>query len=339
MIRNIKANQSELISIVIPVYNAEKYIDKCLKSVLNQTYENFEILLINDGSIDKSKSICEKYAKKYKKITLYSQNNSGPSKARNTGIENSKGDYIIFIDADDYIKENMLEVLYYNAIHYNADISMCNVKRVNEKGNTIKDVKKYKQGIIEYNGKEFRANMEDPRGYYTFAVNKLIRKSIIKKVRFRENIYYNEDGLFYYELSENVKKAIYDSNQFLYHYISHPTTATKKGFNDKYLTVLDSFAIINKYYNDFNETNKKIFAYKYVNHAIRAKYYLIINNHLPQENYKVDKIINDYYPEAIKCDLITGLEKAKFYLKLKYTRVYYLIKAKLKKGKIWWKLI
>ena len=119
-----------LISIIIPVYNVEKYLAKCLDSVLNQTYKNLEIILVDDGSKDNSGAICDEYAKRDNRIIVVHQKNSGVSKARNLGMSMATGDYIGFIDSDDTIEANMYEVLLKNAIESGAEISYCGLKQI-----------------------------------------------------------------------------------------------------------------------------------------------------------------------------------------------------------------
>ena len=114
----------ELISVVVPVYNVEKYIDKCINSIINQTYKNLEIILVDDGSPDNCGNICDEYAKKDNRIIVIHKENGGLSDARNTGIEVSKGKYITFIDSDDYISDNYVSFLYNLIIEYKADISI-----------------------------------------------------------------------------------------------------------------------------------------------------------------------------------------------------------------------
>ena len=99
------------ISVIIPVYNVEQYLEKCLDSILNQTYKNIEIILVNDGSIDKSGLICDEYSRKYNNIKVFHKENGGVSSARNLGIDNATGQYLAFIDPDDYIDVNMYEIL------------------------------------------------------------------------------------------------------------------------------------------------------------------------------------------------------------------------------------
>ena len=116
---------NSLISIIVPVYNVEKYISKCIESLINQTYNNIEIIIINDGSVDKTKTICEQFAHKDGRIILINTENKGVSHARNIGIKKAKGDYIGFVDSDDFIEKEMYEKLIYNARENNAEICAC----------------------------------------------------------------------------------------------------------------------------------------------------------------------------------------------------------------------
>ena len=114
----------ELISIIVPIYNTDCYLRQCLDSIINQSYKNFEVLLINDGSVDDSVMICKEFAEKDSRICYFEKENGGVSSARNLGLKNVKGNYITFVDSDDWVEENYLEVLY-NALKENeVDISI-----------------------------------------------------------------------------------------------------------------------------------------------------------------------------------------------------------------------
>ena len=117
------------ISIIVPVYNVEKYLKKCVDSILGQTFTDFELLLIDDGSTDNSGSICDELAKTDNRIKVIHKENGGLSDARNIGIEVAKGDFIGFIDSDDYIDEDMYAFLYNNILKYDAELSMCEIGR------------------------------------------------------------------------------------------------------------------------------------------------------------------------------------------------------------------
>lgn len=126
-----------MISIIVPVYNVEKYLDRCVQSILIQSFKRFELILVNDGSTDNSFEICQKYRKKDSRVILISQENKGLSAARNTGLNNAHGDYICFIDSDDFIEKDYLKLLLNNLKSNNADISICEYFSSNEKGKNI----------------------------------------------------------------------------------------------------------------------------------------------------------------------------------------------------------
>ncbi|MBQ8301255.1 MAG: glycosyltransferase [Clostridia bacterium] len=124
------------ISVIVPVYNVEKYIEKCLDSIINQTYKNLEIILIDDGSTDNSCRICDEYALRDERFTVVHNENGGVSVARNAGLKKATGEYIMFVDSDDYVESDIAEVLMNLTLQYDADISMCSFKYADTDGNT-----------------------------------------------------------------------------------------------------------------------------------------------------------------------------------------------------------
>lgn len=118
--------KNELISVIVPIYNTSKYLSKCIDSIINQTYKNLEIILVNDGSTDNSLDICNKYKLIDSRIIIINKDNGGLSSAKNIGLDNHKGRYIAFIDSDDYVDNNFIGELYNNLISTNSDISLCN---------------------------------------------------------------------------------------------------------------------------------------------------------------------------------------------------------------------
>ncbi len=312
---------NNLISVIVPVYNAEKYLYECLESIRKQTYKNIEILLINDGSTDNSAQICNEFSKKYKEFKTYHQKNNGVSRARNIGMENAKGDFIIFIDSDDTIAENYIEVLYKNIIEYDADISMCNIIRVDESGKYIEDFdntrKKEKIQTILMNQNEYISNILDYKYYYTYATNKLIKRDIIKNIRFREDIHYNEDGIFFLDLSKNITTAVFTYPIYAYFYLQNTTSANAQRFNEKYLTVIKAFEIMEQYFKIFKKNNKNYFSYRYINYYIEAYYYQHINKKsTKKDKKKLKKVINKYWKYAIKSDNISVTKRIKLILKI-----------------------
>ena len=192
----------DLISIVVPIYNCEKYLERCIGSLINQTYTNIEIILINDGSEDKSKEVCEKFAETDDRIKIINIENGGVSNARNIGIKCAKGKYIGFIDADDWIEYDMYEKMYNNMINNNANFSICEKIREeeNEKNNNIHIIKDNIK-ILE-KGEAINKSFEDcDKSYGGYVFNKLFNKEFIieKKITFDTKIKISEDSLFVLE--------------------------------------------------------------------------------------------------------------------------------------------
>ena len=231
------------ISIIIPVYNARFYLENTINSVLAQTFNNFELIIINDGSTDGSAELCEEIAKKDKRITVLHQQNQGVCATRNKGIEVAQSEYICFIDADDEVEPDMLECLYNNAKEYNVDISCCGIlqKTLNGKINS-----QFCSGEKEYhkdNKKLISGFFDNPvyREVLYGPYNKLIKSDIVKSVHFNKNFAIGEDLLFLFECIEKTK-SFYFENRGLYHYIKRPNSATTSSFSVKrfdYIYVAD----------------------------------------------------------------------------------------------------
>lgn len=206
------------ISIIIPVYNKEKYIEKLINSIEKQTYTNYEIIIVNDGSTDKSLEICERLAKERNKIKLITQKNKGVSTARNTGIENASGDNIIFVDADDILEETYLEDLSKEIEKF--DLVICGYYLLNEKlnKNTIR--------VFDKAQKEQIVGIQETISIWKKELlnilwNKIFKASIIKKydVKFIPEISLGEDTLFVLEYLKHINTKIKILNIPLYNYI------------------------------------------------------------------------------------------------------------------------
>lgn len=225
------------VTIIVPVYNAEKYLEKCIKSLINQTYNNLEIILIDDGSLDRSWNICNKFAKKDTRIKAYHKENGGVSSARNWGLSNSSGKYILFVDSDDWLENNMIEILYREIEEQKVDVSICNFFCNDEKSQKIND--KTNNKIISDDRKEKIKYLFEESLFGGYLWNKLIRKSIIGDIVFDENVKICEDILFLYEIfkKESVK-IYYDSLNILYHYRKSETSAVNFNCSEKDLTKL-----------------------------------------------------------------------------------------------------
>lgn len=243
------------ISIIVPVYNAEKYIDQALNSICGQTYQNLEILLIDDGSTDNSLERCNEWAKRDERIKIHHQENAGASAARNAGIERAAGKYLMFIDGDDWIEANMLDILYRQAEKYQADAACCILQE--EPAATASDAKELtdaqeqqakreKRISIEELEQETRIKFYDNKTDSGLAllsvwgpVCKLYRRDVIGDCRF-EDYQVAEDLLFNTKVicSEYFQKAVLVEYPF-YHYVIYPGSTMKQKFQAKYLTAME----------------------------------------------------------------------------------------------------
>lgn len=227
------------ISIIVPVYNAEKYIDKALQSICGQTYQNLEILLIDDGSTDNSLLCCEEWRHKDERILVHHQENAGASAARNKGIELATGKYLMFIDGDDWIEKNMIEVLYQEAETYQADAACCILQEDSEMASVEEmEVIRYQPGdkVQIFSG---RADSGCALLRVWGPVCKLYRREAVADCRF-EDYKVAEDLLFNTNVICNGKfeKAVLVEHPF-YHYIIYPGSTMKQKFQEKYLTAME----------------------------------------------------------------------------------------------------
>lgn len=194
--------QKALISIIVPVYKVEKYIKRCLNSIINQTYTNLEIILVDDGSPDKCPEICDEYSKKDKRIKVIHQKNMGLSVARNNGIKSATGEYIGFVDGDDYIEKTMFEDLFKALIENDAQMSICNFKVITDKEQYIKN--NYPENKT-YTKKEFLKEILLDKNIQSYVWNKLYIKDLFINIKFPEGKKYEDIGTTFY-LAEKCKK-------------------------------------------------------------------------------------------------------------------------------------
>ena len=202
-----------LISIIVPIYNVEKYLRQCLDSIQDQTYQNFECLLINDGSSDNSADICREYVSKDSRFRYIEKENGGVSSARNLGIEHSKGEYITFIDSDDWVDSDYLEVLYTALIDENADISVSTYKRFHMADNCWY-VHSFQRGYEKrvFTNQELIDEFIDLDTFdysYRYVCGKLVRKCLLDKIAFNEMTTLGEDMEFWLKLYLISNKVVF----------------------------------------------------------------------------------------------------------------------------------
>ena len=227
---------NDLISVIIPVYNVEKYLEKCVNSVINQTYSNIEIILVDDGSTDSSGKMCEELSKMDKRVKVFHKKNGGLSDARNYGIDKAIGEYICFVDSDDFVTKDMCEILYGDIKKFNVDVAFCsfidcygNIPIVNN--NIYERYKLTKKEAIEY----VMIGDKVPIS----AVAKLYKKSVFDKVRFTKGKTY-EDALIMIELLDNCENISFNTSK-VYYYIHRMNSITTKKFSKNNYDVIYAY--------------------------------------------------------------------------------------------------
>ena len=280
------------ISIIVPIYNVEKYLKRCIDSILNQTFKEFELILVNDGSTDDCGKICDMYKSKDKRVKVIHKKNGGLSSARNVGLNVAKGKYVAFVDSDDYINKNMYEVLYSNAIKTNADISICNFEYVDDKSviDINKDIENYEYLIFN--------NIEALNKLYlennikiVVAWNKLYKKDLFKDLRYTEGRIH-EDEFIIHKLLYSSKKIAY-INAVLYYYLQRVDSITQSKFN---LKKIDIVYALNERVEFFRKKNLRQLQFKAQLKYIYSFFfnYYRVKFKLSNYNEELKKLKNDY---------------------------------------------
>lgn len=285
------------VSVIIPVYNVEKYLRECINSILRQTYSNFEVILIDDGSTDSSGNICDEYINDLR-VKVIHKKNEGVSATRNRGIEEAKGEFITFIDSDDFIDENMLKIMLEYQEKNNADLVQCNLNSYSENKSFLlyKNVKthlyntnddKLKKAIISINYSNI--NCDGKYGPIRCIGGKLYRTSIIKNnnIKFDDKIYILEDGIFNFNFYEKSKKIMILSDA-LYKYRQIPSSTTYRYNKDQ----LEQNKLICEYFNNKNVDGK----YTLVNYLNSFE---LLSAYLNRE-YKYKKMSLSDYKRLVK---------------------------------------
>ncbi len=277
------------ISIIIPVYNVEKYLDNGIRHVLNQTYRNLEVILVDDGSTDGSGQICDRYAKEDGRIRVIHKKNGGSSSARNCGLEAASGEYVGFLDADDYADETMYEVLYHTMAETGCMIAQVMSRDFDERGNLLKDAYR-STGQVRFLSKSemFRLLMLH-EGDSSFCT-KLIRADFAKQFRFSENRL-NEDFELVLKMLLQVE-GVYSVEEAHYNILIRQGSNQRSGFKPQlYEAVIDNsdlaFSMMEK---DFPQLKTETQRFYYVQ---RLDYLL----HVPVEQMRRDNV---YYQKVMQ---------------------------------------
>ncbi len=216
--------ESELISVIVPVYNVEQYLEKCISSIIDQTYRNLEIILVDDGSTDQSGALCDEFAQKDGRIRVIHKENGGVADARNVGIEACNGEYVSFVDSDDYIHPEMLAKLYDSLKQFGADVSICQYFLVDENGGITYGVSFHDfvpYGVIT-GDQALQKLLYNKSGYFVVVWNRLVKKKLFSQVRFPLDRAY-EDEYVAHRLFGQCEKVICIQDA-LYYYLQRPNS-------------------------------------------------------------------------------------------------------------------
>lgn len=216
-----------MISVIVPVYNVSKYLSNCINSILNQTYDDFELILVDDGSTDNSLNICNEFAKIDSRIIVLTKLNGGQGSARNLGLENAKGNYIVFVDGDDWIEKNLLEVLLNNLKKYDADISCGGVYSKLDKS----DFTSSAEVTVKNNLQAMELFVMNKDGFNHSPVSKIFKKELFYNVRFLE-LQGFEDAATIYKVFVKAKKVVSHPIS-LYFYLQREDSTMHRKFSEK----------------------------------------------------------------------------------------------------------
>lgn len=316
------ANTEYLISVIIPVYKVQEHLNRCIESIVGQTHNNLEIILVDDGSPDNCPKMCDEWAKKDKRIKILHIENSGVANARNIGIKIATGDYIAFVDSDDYIELNLYEILLSLAIDYNADITLCDFQ-INEEDDNKSNFRK----VSKLDALKLIAI-----GDYKYGViwNKLYKRQIIGEIKMPPLICCEDLVFNYYVFKESA--VIVETDHKLYHYMQNKESVTNKELNigsfdavhskeiilaEEHGTDLEKYAVRGLISSCFVGLSRIILSGKFIEKYNYLKNYVL--------KYKKEIYSSDLYSPSDKLKTFILLLSPKIYnklIKIKNTRCY-----------------
>ena len=243
-----------LISVIVPVYKVEKYLNQCVESIISQTYENLEIILIDDGSPDTCPAMCDDWVSKDHRIQVIHKKNGGLSDARNVGLTVARGELFCFIDSDDWIEIEFFLSLYNAISENNADIAECATVYETEDGNLLRVRVEAAESLIEYKEALRRLILED--GVYQTVWNKLYRREIVNGINFEVGKY-NEDDFWTYKVLDKARNLA-TVKAPLYHYLQRSTSIIGRGYNLRRLDGLEARFQRMRYLQKYDELDKLV---------------------------------------------------------------------------------
>lgn len=288
---------SDLITIIVPIYNCSQYLENCLDTVINQTYKNLQIILIDDGSSDGSAIICDRFAERDSRITVCHKKNEGVSVARNIGIEMAGGKFIYFCDSDDLMSNNCIEKMYNSIIDTNSDFAMCTYVTKDE---CFEDTEKEsgRTSVIKYD--EIIEKIITNRCYGGYLWNKLFIRDLVGTLRFDSKLKYCEDKVFCLQYLEKVNSCVLLPNS-LYYYRINPNGAINQKFNANRLSYMLSQEFVCDYLlkHCTNEEINRAEHYKLAQ-LYSSYYFKILVRQIPDKSYWRETIKKGFSQRAHK---------------------------------------
>lgn len=323
------------LSFIVPVYKVEKYLEKCVESILSQSMDDYEIILVDDGSPDACPAICDNYAERYPdKIIVIHKENTGPGISRNFGIRAAKGEYIFFVDSDDYLVEDKANILYEKAVEFNVDVLQTSYYSVKE--NT--DIKNYtgihfeKEKLILHSDMEKELCYSSSKGYIVFPWRNLYRREFLlkNKIFFNENLRMVEEGPFNMEAFSKAERFVAVDIPVLCYRVRENSLQRQKYVPDYDKWLCWQWSLKLKYYGE-NCTPSQIFYEDIGEYTVRSIFPILLANvyrNKPEESFKVLRRLGnsemmrrsfaDYDIKKFKSKsldwLMTWLAKKKFYI-------------------------
>lgn len=315
--------ENPLISVIVPIYNVEKYLERCVNSIINQTYQNLEIILVDDGSPDNCGKICDEYAKIDSRIKVIHKENEGQSKARNDGLDIASGKYITFVDSDDWLELDTYN-WFVTAIKDN-DIAICGHRTVSKECEIVVD-------IFEDKFLDNEALWEEVLGKLNNAVwNKLFKAELLKDIRFSTEILHGEDLFFTLEYIKKCKSGVINKTP-KYNYFKHSGSITSSSFSHRRFMEITSkdkvLAFVKKENPNFINTALK-YCFRARMNVLRAIYISNLQNDYSKEIKDIKEYLNSNYRIVFKS--LKSKEKIEYFIFKNFNILYKSLVKKIRK--------
>lgn len=313
-----------LISVIIPVYQVEEYLARCVESVRNQSYQKLEIILVDDGSKDRSGEICESYACQDERIRVFHKPNGGLSDARNYGIDRARGEYLAFVDSDDFVAYDFIEILLKNCLENQCEISVCDFERVT--GNRLAD--DGKRNIRVYSKVEALSELCENNGNHvlmTVAWNKLYKKDLFDGIRYPVGKLHEDEATTYKLIDRTSGIAV--TAQKLYGYYMSPSSIMRSDYHKKRLDIVGILLERMQYFHDKGQFQLEIkvknqLSYTLIYHYYNVKRY-IKDSVMTQK--KLLKCFERYCVKDIQFRELPVGTRINNILFFRFTKVYYML--------------